>query len=192
MKKRVVIVHGWEGSPTSDWIGWATEAFRNKGYDVLAPEMPDTNNPVIEKWIEHLRLVVGVVDENTYFIGHSIGCQTIMRFLETVDAKVGGAIFVAGWFDLTNQGEEEKVIAKPWIETPIDYAKVRGNLAKSVVVLSDNDPYVPYEETKNGFETRLGSEAITIPGAGHVTVADGFGPFPQLLEIFESRFGEVE
>ena len=87
-----------------------------------------------------------------------------------------------------NQDEEEKVIAKPWIETPIDYAKVKVNLTSSVAILSDNDPYVPYEETKRNFEIRLGSEVVTIPGAGHITSGDGFGPFPQLVEIFEKSF----
>lgn len=172
----------------ADWIGWATEAFREKGCEVIVPEMPDTNNPVIEKWVEHLRSIVDVADENTYFIGHSIGCQTIVRFLELSNTKTRGAIFVAGWFDLTNQEEEEREIAKPWIETPIDYAKVKANLAKSVVVLSDNDPYVPYAETKKNFEARLGSEVVTIAGVGHLTASDGFGPFPQLLEIFEKYF----
>ena len=188
VRKRIIIVHGWGGSPTADWIGWATETFQAKDYEVIDPEMPDTDNPVIKKWVEHLKSVVGTVDENTYFIGHSIGCQTIIRFLETADAKVGGAIFVAGWFNLTNQDEEEKVIAKPWIETPIDYAKVKVNLTSSVAILSDNDPYVPYEETKRNFEIRLGSEVVTIPGAGHITSGDGFGPFPQLVEIFEKSF----
>jgi uncharacterized protein len=188
VKKRVIVVHGWGGSPRNDWIGWAAQAFQEKGYEVFVPEMPDTDNPVIEKWVEHLRSVVGAVDEHTYFIGHSIGCQTIIRFLETVEVKAGGAIFVAGWFALMNQSDEEMVIAKPWIETPIEYAKVKENLARSAAVLSDNDPYVPYEATKKDFETRLGSEVITIHEAGHVTASDGFGPFPQLVEVFEARF----
>ncbi len=188
MKRRVVIVHGWGGSPANDWLRWATEAFQAKGCDVITPEMPDTDNPVIEKWVEHLKSIAGTVDKDTYFIGHSIGCQTIMRFLEMIDTKVGGAIFVAGWFDLTNQNKEEEEIANPWIQTPIDYAKVKANLAQSVVILGDNDPWVPYEETKKDFEMRLGSEVVTIHDAGHITSSDGFGPFPQLVEIFESSF----
>ena len=188
MKKRIIIVHGLEGSPTSDWLGWATQAFQTKGYEVITPEMPDTDNPVIKKWVEHLRFVAGVVNENTYFIGHSVGCQAIMRFLETVDARVGGAIFVAGWFNLQNLESGEEKVLKPWLEAPIDYEKVKANLNKSVVVLGDNDSWVPYEETKKNFETRLGSEVVTIPGAGHITADDGFGPFPQLLNIFESNF----
>ena len=74
MKKCIIIVHQIGGSPASDWIGWATEAFREKGYEVVTPLMPDTEHPVIEKWVSHLKSVVGTVDENTYFIGHSIGC----------------------------------------------------------------------------------------------------------------------
>lgn len=188
MNKRIIIIHGWGGSPTDDWIGWAAEVFREKGYEVVTPEMPDTNNPIIGKWVEHLKSVTGAIDGSTYFIGHSIGCQAILRFLETIDTKAGGAIFVAGWFDLTNQEEEEKGIARPWIQTPIEYEKVKANITKSVAVLSDNDPYVPYEETKKEFETRLGSEVVTVHNAGHVTADDGFGPFPQLFEIFEKHF----
>lgn len=189
MKKRVIIVHGWGGSPTNDWIGWATEAFQAKGYEVITPEMPDTDNPIIEKWVGHLKAVAGAVDENTYFIGHSIGCQTVMRLLETANTRVGGAVFVAGFFNLAKlDANEEEEVAKPWIETPIDYTKVKANLTRSVAVLSDNDPYVPYEETKRNFETRLNSEVVTIHDVGHFTVSDGFGPFPQLFEIFDSHF----
>ncbi|MHB8860541.1 MAG: RBBP9/YdeN family alpha/beta hydrolase [Minisyncoccota bacterium] len=189
MKKRIIIVHGWDGSPTGDWIGWVTEGFQKKGYEVVIPEMPDTGAPVIKKWVAHLRSVVGAVDENTYFIGHSIGCQTIMRFLETVDAKIGGAIFVAGWFDLKNlEDEESEEIAKPWIETAIDYARVKANLAETVVILGDNDPFVPYEETKKAFEARLGAKVVTIHGAGHITSDDGFGPFPKIIDIFDAIF----
>ena len=189
MKKRVIIVHRWEGSPAADWLGWATRAFQAKGYEVITPEMPDTDNPVIEKWVDHLKSVVGVPDEHMYFIGHSIGCQTIMRFLETADTRVGGAIFVAGWFNLQNlESKEVEEIAEPWIKTPIDYSKVRANLLRSVVMLGDNDPWVPYEETRRDFETRLGSEIAILHGAGHVTSDDGFGPFPQLIEVFESNF----
>ena len=189
MAKRVIIVHGWDGSPTSDWIGWAREAFQEIGYEAIAPQMPGADRPVIRDWVEKLRYVTGRVDEHTYFIGHSIGCQAIMRFVETLDTKVGGAIFVSGWFRLQNlESKEEEKIAKPWIETPIDCAKVRANLARSVLMLGSRDPWVPYEETKNDFETRLGSEVITIPGAGHLTSDDGFGHFHQLIDIFENRF----
>lgn len=41
----------------------------------------------------------GHPDENTYFIGHSIGCQSIDRYLEILpsETKIGGVVYVAGW-----------------------------------------------------------------------------------------------
>lgn len=44
--------------------------------------MPNTANPNISEWVSTLDLKVEDLNENTYFIGLSIGCQTIMRYLE--------------------------------------------------------------------------------------------------------------
>ena len=189
MKKRVFIVHGWGGSSTTEWIPWAVEALEKTGVKVVALNMPHPEKPEIHEWVNYLASTVGKVDENTYFIGHSIGCQTILRFLETIDTKIGGVVFVAGWFNLLNlESKEAEAIAEPWITTPIDLSKVRKNLPTSVVFLGDNDPWVPYAETKHEFEEKLGSKVVTVPGGGHITSDDGFGPLPLLLETFQTNF----
>ena len=197
--KRVFVVHGWDGTPTSDWIGWTVEELRKKGYDAIAPEMPNTEHPIVGEWLEHLRSVVGTPDEQTYFIGHSVAALAIMHYLQTIDRKVGGAIFVAPWFDLdmwfesqNHSDPEEEAIAKPWIETPIDFAKVRENLDKSVAVFGEDDPVVEYKKTAELFKERLGSEVVGISNGGHMDIEDGFATFPQLIEIFESRFGSIK
>src|SRR3989338_5705049 len=116
--KRVFIVHGWGGSSHSGWQPWLKTALEKLGYQVFCPDMPDTDTPIIDKWVNHLAETVGVPDSETFFIGHSIGCQTILRYLETIDTPVGGAVFVAGWFNLENmESDEEKETAGPWIET---------------------------------------------------------------------------
>lgn len=186
--KKIYLIHGWDGSPNGDWFPWATKSFNDKGYNVVTPDMPNTEHPEIEPWVNHLKSVITSIDENTYFIGHSIGCQTIMRYLESINTKVGGAIFVAGWFNLINlENEESEQIAKPWVETPIDTEKVKTNLGYSVVILGGNDPWIPTEETRRDFETKLKSEVIVLRDTGHITSDDGFGPFPQLIEIFENH-----
>lgn len=64
--------------------------------------MPDTANPKIKKWVSELEKQVSELDENTYFVGHSIGCQTIMRYLENKETrKIGGILFVAPWLNFT-------------------------------------------------------------------------------------------
>ena len=191
--KRIIIVHGWDGASDRDWIPWATTELKKLGYEVVCPDLPHTENPTIEDWVPFLARIVGTPNQDTYFIGHSIGCQTIMRYLQTIDIEVGGAIFVAGWFDLENlEGPDAEAIARPWLETPIDTEKVRGNLGFLVTLLGDNDPWVPYEKTKEKFEKLLGSEVITISQGGHITSDDGFGPFNRLIAIAHDRISGIE
>lgn len=178
--KKVVIVHGWGGSSKNDWIPWLGEELREKGLEVFTPDMPNTDEPEINAWVSKLDEIVGTPDEETFFVGHSIGCQTILRYLEKQNTKVGGAVFVAGWFDLENI-DDEKEIARPWLETPIDLEKVKQVLPKSVLIISDNDPYGAFEENKNKF-AELGAEIVVMPNSGHLTAEDGFDKLPEVLE----------
>ena len=183
--KRVIIVHQWMAGADGDWRPWLKQELEKLGYKVLVPEMPDTDVPVIEKWVRKLSEVVGRPDKDIYFIGHSIGCQAILRYLETINIPVGGAIFVAGWFNLKNMEDEEtERIAKPWIETPIDYEKVKTVLPKSTLIISENDPYDCFEENKAKF-AQIMTKGIVMPNAGHLTKEDGFIELPEALEEFK-------
>lgn len=182
--KKVYIIHRWSGGPNDDWRPWLKQELEKRGYQVFSLAMPDPYTPVIKKWVDKIAEEVGTLDEETFFVGHSIGCQAILRYLETVDTQVGGAFFVAGWFDLHNlEDEEVKEIAKPWIETKIDLEKVENNLQKSCLFISDNDPYGCFDLNKEKFN-ELGSEIIVLPNAGHITEDDGFKELPVLLENF--------
>jgi predicted alpha/beta hydrolase family esterase len=130
-----------------------------------------------------LAKVVGEPDEDTYFVGHSIGCQTIMRYLEGLkNKKVGGAVFVAGWFYLENLEEAEKPIARPWLEIPIDFSKVKSITNKFVVILSDNDHYDAVEKNKKIFEEKLNAKVIIEHGRGHFTGSEGINELPSALQ----------
>src|SRR3989338_9979702 len=102
--KKVYIIHGWEGSPDEPMLKWLAEEVRKIGFDAVAPAMPEPDEPKIETWVPFLQKLVGMPDTDTFFIGHSIGCQAILRFLETLseDTRIGGAIFIAGWYDVRN------------------------------------------------------------------------------------------
>lgn len=168
-----------------DWRPWIKTELEKRGFEVCIPQMPDIDTPVMGAWVGKLSEVVGTPDSNTYFVGHSIGCQTILRYLETIDTTVGGAVFVAGWFNLENLEDEETAeIAKPWIESPIDLEKVKSVLPNSTLIISDNDPFGCYEENKEKF-SKLGSKEIVISNGGHLTTEDGYAEFPLLLDEIE-------
>lgn len=146
--KRVFIIHGWDGNPDEAWLAWLRRELKKKNIKVIAPQMPNAEEPKISEWVPYLSKLAGAPDEETYFVGHSIGCQTIMRYLETIyPQKVGGAIFVAGWLHLENlEGPAEEAIAKPWMETPIDLAKVKNSAPNIIAIFSGNDPFVPLSD----------------------------------------------
>ena len=173
-QKRVFIIHGWDGSPNEGWFPWLKKELENKGFSVRVPAMPKPEKPKIENWVNYLSKKVGRPDKNTYFVGHSIGCQTILRYLETLpsDKKAGGAVFVAGWFTLKNlETKEEKEISKPWLEVPINFKKIKKHTNKFVAIFSDNDPFVPISN-KNLFKKRLNAKIIIEHKKGHFDGSD--------------------
>lgn len=179
--KRVFIIHGWSGSPDTNWLPWLKKELEEKGCEVHVPSMSDKEDPVIEEWVSKLTEVVGKPDSDTYFVGHSIGCQAILRYLETVDTPVAGALFVAGWFDLKNlEDDETEQVAKPWIEIPIDIEKITSVLPKSILLISDDDPYDAFEENKEKFGTFV-SKTTVLHNAEHITE----DVEPAVLEAFD-------
>ena len=183
--KCVIIVHRWEGNPEADWYPWLKKELLGKGFEVLVPELPDPEAPDIETWVSALAEAVGTPDEQTILVGHSLGGQTILRYLAGLNnQKVGGVVLVAPWFKLTPEAtpdEEFKAIADPWLNTPLDFEKAKQAAGKIVAIFSDNDPYVPLDQ-KDFFSQKLGAETLVVPRQGHFTQDDGVTEFKVVLD----------
>lgn len=183
--KKIILVHGWGGTPDNGWFPWLRRKLEEKGFEVVVPQLPGTDRPHISTWVPALASTVGVSDKDTYFVGHSMGCQTIVRYLETLseDQEVGGAIFVAGFFKPLKglETDDESRIDREWAETDINFDKVRQGLKKSVALFSDNDPYVPVANA-DIFKEKLGSEIIIQKNQNHFNEGSGFTELPIVLE----------
>lgn len=176
MAKKVFIVHGWGGSPDEIIHKLLKERFSKLGYEVIIPNMPNTDEPKIDEWVKFLGEKVGKPDEDTNFIGHSIGCQAIIRYLEIIQegTKIGRCIFIAGWFNLANmEDDEEERIAKPWIETPINFNKIINIPKEILVYISNNDYYGYIKENFKIFKEKLGANVIIERNMGHFTDDEG-------------------
>lgn len=183
-KKRVFIVHGWEGSPEEGWFFWLKTKLEENGFEAFVLRMPNTNNPTISEWVGYLSKEVVLSDENTYFVGHSIGCQTIMRYLSLEKGMIaGGIVLVAPWVIVSGlEGPEEEKIAEPWIKNKIDFLTLKANIKGSVAILSTDDPFVPFEENKKILETNLGSKIIVEKNKGHLSEEHGVMELNTVLE----------
>lgn len=184
--KRVFIIHGWGGNPNEGWLVWLGKELKSRGFEVFIPEMPNTWSPKINEWVNKLTEVVGKSDSQTYFVGHSIGCQAVMRYLEQLSEsqKAGGAIFVAGWFNLTDETWDEtytKEIADEWIHVPINFKAIKERVNKLILVNSDNDPYVPISDAEL-FKKRFNIDIIMLENKGHITGEDNVHELPVVLE----------
>jgi len=167
--KKVYLIHGWEGNPENAWFPWLKKELEEKDFQVEVPIMPNPEEPKINEWVGKLKEVCPSPDQEAYFIGHSIGCQAILRYLESLnpEIKIGGVTLVAPWMHLTGlESSEEQEIAKPWIETPIDFTKVRLHTNNFIAIFSNNDPFVPISD-KDIFKEMLSAEIIIEQDKGH-------------------------
>ncbi len=187
MPKRVFLIHGWEGYPEEGWRPWLKKELEERGFEVFVPAMPDTKNPHLDKWLPHLADLVSEPSENDYFIGHSLGCITILRLLEGLakNEKVGGVILVAGFTD--DLGYKE---LSSFFQKPVDFSKIKSHCEKFIVVHSDNDPYVSVSYGKE-FKDRLGARLIVEHNMKHFSGDDGISELPVVLNTLLEISGNV-
>ncbi|HBA37069.1 TPA: hypothetical protein DCZ15_04370 [Candidatus Falkowbacteria bacterium] len=186
MKKRVFIIHGWDGSPQENWFPWLKRELEVRNFEVIVPQLPKPEEPRISNWIPFLEKIVINPDINTYFIGHSMGCQAVARFLERLPNNiiVGGAIFVAGFFKRLTNLEDDDVtnsVAKEWLVSSLDLKKVKTHLKNSVAIFSDNDPYVPLDNQEEYIDY-LESKIVVEHNKGHFNSGAGITELPFVLE----------
>lgn len=194
MQKRVFIVHGWDGYPEEGWFPWLKKELETRNFMVSVPQLPKPDEPRIKNWLPELKEVVGEPNEQTYFVGHSMGCQTITRYLENLPdgVSIGGAVFVAGFFKrLTNLEDDDVVrnVAEEWLKTPLNLKEVAKHLNKSTAIFSDNDPYVPMDN-KDDFANSLNSKILIEHNKGHFSGSTGTTELPIVLEVLLEISGE--
>ena len=182
--KTAIIVHGWAYNPKMNWYPSVKKELEAKDFEVIVPEMPNSKEPKINEWVSKLKEIVPLPNKNTYFIGHSIGCQTILRYLQELPekTKVGKIVLVAPWFHLQNiEGPEAEKIAQPWLETPIDFDKINSHITQITAIFSDNDPWVPVSD-KEIFRKLLNAKIIVEHNKGHFAQDDGITELPKVIE----------
>jgi predicted alpha/beta hydrolase family esterase len=141
--ERVFIVHGWGSNPTLNWFPRIKAELERMGFEVHAPRMPWPYWPDRKGWVKRLADAVGTPNERTHFIGHSLGCTTILLYLQSTKQKVGSVIFVAPWIDNRKKSWMQRMLLGTWKTTRILFANVKRNVQDFSTILSDDDPYVP-------------------------------------------------
>ncbi len=179
MAKRVFIIHGWGSNPDSGWIPWLKKALMKKGFQVLTPAMPNTYRPKKEAWIKHIAKIIGNVDKQCYFVGHSLGCIAILRYFESLkrEEEVGGCILIGGPLD--NRGYYHELDS--FYIKPIKWDAIKLHCKKFIAIYSNDDYYVPLYHA-GVLKKRLNAELVIKHGMKHFSGSDGFTKLPIALE----------
>ncbi|MBD1229364.1 serine hydrolase family protein [Xenorhabdus griffiniae] len=186
--KRIIIVHGYTASPSSHWFPWLKEKLTEQGAEVIIPTMPDTSSPKPEAWAKMLMDVVSKADKDSIFVGHSLGCITLLRHLESIRSQhlhIGGYILVSG-FDSPQITLPE---LNSFVVEPLDYAFLREITEHRFSLISSNDEIVS-PQSSLALAHSLQTELINIDNGGHFLDRDGFTRLLPVYDILENMLSE--
>ncbi len=186
--KYAIIIHGWSGSPEEKPIAWLARELEASGLSVTVPRMPHPNKPTINDWVE--TIAKNVVDsEKTIIIGHSIGCQAVLRYLQSSKKKFSGVFLVAPWLKIKPGAlnDEETKIALPWQNTPLDLSNIKKKSDSFYFFYSTNDPFVSVDDSLT-LKNKIGGELHNLGEKGHISEDDGIFEWPEMLELIEKNF----
>lgn len=181
--KKFVIVHGYTASPEKNWFPWLKSELEALGAFVCVPTMPDPLSPNPVKWQQKLQSLPFDIDENTIFIGHSLGCVTALQFISSQKQSVAGYILVSG-FDTEQQTIPE---LRSHTANPLNYGSLIDIADKRISVISTNDEIVSPQSSKALAEA-LKTQIIVEENAGHFLDREGYTTFPTLLGVIKHQF----
>lgn len=174
---KVLIIHGFAGSPNGNWKPWLLAELEKLDIYASSISLPNPTNPIPESWVDEIERQVNLSPfDKICLIGHSLGSTAILRYLESKTVqKLSGVILISG----PCQKNENRAIDN-FLEKPFDFSMIKSNADSFSVIHSDNDPYVPIENAQI-LTKELNAKLTIVSGGGHFASKDGYFTFPQVL-----------
>jgi predicted alpha/beta hydrolase family esterase len=176
---KVFIIHGAYGHPGENWFPWLRDELEKMGLEVIVPAFPTPENQSLGNWAAVFEEYLDAINEDTIFVGHSLGPAFILSILEKINVQVKACFFVAGFVGLLDDDLDK--INHTFTDRNFDWPKIKQNCGKFVVINSDNDPYISMEKAEELAEC-LDAKVEWVKGAGHFNAKAGYLRFDELLE----------
>lgn len=177
----IVLLHGIEGRPGSNWQGWLSSQLTKLGHNSILLELPNPDKPDRTQWLSTLTTAVKDIDPSTLIlIGHSLGVATILDYLDSVNSPIKGMISVSGFARDYGLPLNSYFMA----ERQIDLNKIQSRAENKYVLFGDDDPYVPQADLIH-LAQNLNISPMVFTKGGHLSSRFGFDKFPQLLTLVE-------
>ena len=167
MEKRVLILHGLDGSDYPHWQAQLAIDLIKQNTPVSFPSLPSREKPILNDWKKVLKNEI----ENfkpTVVVCHSLANILWFHTCEELNIKLDKLLLVSPVRINCDVKEITDFLPYP---TPSDLKS-----KKVIMVASTNDPYMNVEEALS-LQSKLKIEMKILEDAGHINPDSGFGKF---------------
>jgi uncharacterized protein len=178
---KFILIHGYKSGPKLNFWPWLIDELKKRGHEVVAPQLPDAENPDEQAWTEALLEEVKNVDDETIVIGHSLGGAMALRFLEAVEAR--------------STPKACLLISTPWMiqsdkfrgffMSELDFEVLMWKVSRFALLHSKDDDVIPFDHAQK-YEKVLHAKLHETEEAGHFKGES----YPVMLKVIDELVNE--
>ena len=177
-----VIVPGVGGSEHDHWQSWLQRQLKS----CSRVQQQDWNKPVLHEWIEQFVKTVQAIQEPIQIVAHSFGCLTTVAALAQhpeLKQKIKNLVLVApanparfgdAGFARDSQNDYQQYFHQLKLQVPTQ------------MIISENDPWLNFQDALQ-LAKAWKIRPKNLGQVGHINVASGFGPFPEIYDFLISE-----
>ena len=177
-----VIVPGVGGSEHDHWQSWLQRQLKS----CSRVQQQDWNKPVLHEWIEQFFKTVQSIQEPIQIVAHSFGCLTTVAALAqhpelnqniknlVLVAPANPARFGDAGFARDSQNNYQQYFHQLKLQVPTQ------------MIISENDPWLNFQDALQ-LAKAWKIRPKNLGQVGHINVASGFGPFPEIYDFLISE-----
>ena len=177
-----VIVPGVGGSEHDHWQSWLQRQLKS----CSRVQQQDWNKPVLHEWIEQFTKTVQSIQEPIQIVAHSFGCLTTVAALAqhpelnqniknlVLVAPANPARFGDAGFARDSQNDYQQYFHQLKLQVPTQ------------MIISENDPWLNFQDALQ-LAKAWKIRPKNLGQVGHINVASGFGPFPEIYDFLISE-----
>ena len=177
-----VIVPGVGGSEHDHWQSWLQRQLKS----CSRVQQQDWNKPVLHAWVEQFVKTVQSIQEPIQIVAHSFGCLTTVAALAqhpelnqniknlVLVAPANPARFGDAGFARESQNDYQQYFHQLKLQVPTQ------------MIISENDPWLNFQDALQ-LAKAWKIRPKNLGQVGHINVASGFGPFPEIYDFLISE-----
>ncbi|MEK4441414.1 MULTISPECIES: RBBP9/YdeN family alpha/beta hydrolase [Niallia] len=177
---KLYLIDGYGGSPKINWLSDIKKEFKNS-FHIQIVDYTDATIANVTQWDLDLDRAIKEPN-NVYFICHSLGCITFLRYLLRHNVQIKGAIFVSGF--------AEPIAAFPQFDPymqELNLDKIKHLLEASFFISSRTDKIIDWQ-ISNSLANKLEIPFILLPSGGHFTSGEGIIEMPSVKHIIKAKW----